>query len=252
MGSGPSKQKNQQKEPPARSDNVSKSSRQLKIENNEKKSFVETEISVNSSKTKDRNENNKFQTERATTNKNYNEKKNGNVKNNQIHKNLGNFESDSESEGEDINAVLEATRNEYNSKLQEQNQRYSRDNETSYPETYAQRLQREQYRNQPQGILRQKTIYRNPEEWEVDENETESFDVSKFKEANVHQKHTPEENTMLDSDIFSPEVPETKERRMAPDPDNYYFQPNAKQKSLPHYDTSEEALLDEIEKEFEL
>lgn len=165
MGSGSSKPKTQGKSPPERSDNVSKSSRQLKIENNGKSTLGDNEKkSINS-----KNENNKVQTSTVTTNKNFNEKKNGNVKRNEPGKSLGNFDSDSESEAGDINAVLEATRNEYNTQLREQNLRQARDNDTSYPETYAQRLQREQYRNQPQGILRQKTIYRNPDEWEVDE-----------------------------------------------------------------------------------
>ncbi|XP_060601041.1 uncharacterized protein LOC132754430 isoform X2 [Ruditapes philippinarum] len=249
MGSGSSKPKTQEKTPPARSDNVSKSSRQLKIEKNEKSGLGGNEKITNNTKT----DNNKFQTVSVTTNKNSNEKKNGKVKNNETSKTLGNFESDSESEAGDINAVLEATRNEYNSQLREQNLRKTRDNDASYPETYAQRLQREQYRNQPQGILRQKTIYRNPDEWEVDENETQSFDVSKFKQANVNQRNDTEEDTMLSNDIFTPEDTEVNEhRRMAPDPESYYFQPNQKKKSLPHYDTSEEALLDEIEKEFDL
>lgn len=252
MGSGPSKPKNQEKSPPLRSDNVSKSARQLKIESTEKKQTVVEKAGVGDISKHTVNEGNKFQTGSVTTKVNTNnfEKKNGRVNNNEVKKQLGAFESDSESEGEDINAVLEATKNEYNSRLQEQ--QYTRDNDASYPETYAQRLQREQYRNQPQGILRQKTIYRNPEEWEVDENETESFDVSKFKEANLHTKQANEENSMLNSDIFTPNLPEANQKVMAPDPENYYFQPKEKQKSLPHYDTSEEALLAEIEKEFDL
>ncbi|VDI61987.1 Hypothetical predicted protein, partial [Mytilus galloprovincialis] len=51
-----------------------------------------------------------------------------------------------------------------------------------YPETYAQKLQREQYTQQQ--LLRQKTIYRNPDEWEIDQVSQQSFDVSKFKEVN--------------------------------------------------------------------
>lgn len=169
MGSGPSKPKNQEKSPPQRADNVSKSARQLKIENNEKKQqVVEKEKIKDSSKTTS-NETKSLRTGGVATNNQNSEKRNGKDNNNETKKQLGNFESDSESEGEDINAVLEATRNEYNSRLQAQNQQNLRDSESSYPETYAQRLQREQYRNQPQGILRQKTIYRNPDEWEVDE-----------------------------------------------------------------------------------
>lgn len=37
------------------------------------------------------------------------------------------------------------------------------------PETYAQRKQREQYRLNQQMLLRQKTIYRNPDDWREEE-----------------------------------------------------------------------------------
>lgn len=184
MGSSPSKGKTQPKGAPrARprgSDNVSKSSRPLKLVNNEvkNKALVESQTFGTNERTQpvsnERNKNvddkSKFETGSGTvtTKTNSSEKKKGHFKDNEPPKNLGNFESDSESEAEDISAVLEATKNEYNNKLREEN-RYDGNTDSSIPETYAQRLQREQYRNEPQGIIRQKTIYRNPNDWEVDE-----------------------------------------------------------------------------------
>lgn len=88
--------------------------------------------------------------------------------NNQTNKKISGFESDSSSE-DDIDAVLEATKNEYNNKMQADRRMYDNNNETSYPESYAQRLQRQQYKHEPQGLLRQKTIYRNPDEWGTQE-----------------------------------------------------------------------------------
>ena len=81
------------------------------------------------------------------------------------------FQSDSESETEDINEVLEATRREHEERVREQNYFNTRQtNETAYPETYAHRLQREQYKPEL-GIIRQKTIYRNPDEWKTENEE---------------------------------------------------------------------------------
>lgn len=90
---------------------------------------------------------------------------NGNVAKVQPVEKLESFESDSESEAEDINAVLAATRAEHNYRAQKSLQKPTE----YYPETYAQRLQREQYEKNQQSLIRQKTIYRNPDEWELDE-----------------------------------------------------------------------------------
>ena len=99
---------------------------------------------------------------------------NGNVTKSQAKAKPDKFESDSESEAEDISAVLEATRAaEQNSYRAKQNAQANKPTEY-FPETYAQRLQREQYAKTQQGLFRQKTIYRNPDEWEVDEVGTQS------------------------------------------------------------------------------
>lgn len=82
-------------------------------------------------------------------------------------KTVQSFESDSSDE-DDIDAVLEATKNEYNNKMRAQNRFQENNNEVNYPESYAQRLQRQQYKHEPEGIMRQKTIYRNPDEWDMD------------------------------------------------------------------------------------
>lgn len=173
---------------------------------------------------------------------------NGNVTKSQAKAKPDKFESDSESEAEDISAVLEATRAaEQNSYRAKQNAQANKPTEY-FPETYAQRLQREQYAKTQQGLFRQKTIYRNPDEWEVDENE-DSFDVSKFKEANVVK---PPENP-VNRDIFSPPDVTVKTNGYQSKTDGYYNQNNNQRKeNLPRYDTSEEALLAEIEQEFDL
>ena len=95
-----------------------------------------------------------------------NSSSNGNLTKTDLSKKIDSFDSDSESEAEDISAVLAATRaeNDYNKARQNSNRPTE-----YYPETYAQRLQREQYARTQQSLVRQKTIYRNPDEWEVDE-----------------------------------------------------------------------------------
>lgn len=251
MGSGSSKEKDV---PKPRADKVSKSSKQLdlKVGNDEEKRLKkEIEVVNTGSKTNyvtsgQTSPFRKTEVTKPSTNTNgRSQQTNGRVGKVEAVKNLGGFESDSESEGEDISAVLEATKNEYNTNLK--NQQFS-DRDSSLPETYAQRLQREQYRHQPEGLMRQKTIYRNPDEWEVDENEMENFDVSKFKQVNVREKNS-EQKSMLDRDIFSPNVQESRGFEKREGENTLLME---RKESLPHYDTSEEALLAEIEKEFDL
>ena len=90
---------------------------------------------------------------------------NGNVSKSKTTERIESFENDSESEGEDISDVLAATRADNDFKARQSNNRPTE----YYPESYAQRLQREQYAKAQQGIVRQKTIYRNPDEWELDD-----------------------------------------------------------------------------------
>ncbi|CAG2233676.1 myb-like protein X isoform X2 [Mytilus edulis] len=108
-----------------------------------------------------------------------------------------------------------------------------------YPETYAQKLQREQYTQQQ--LLRQKTIYRNPDEWEIDQVSQQSFDVSKFKEVN---------KTLPKTDIFGP-VSNNDYSFGNVDDDNYYRTTNNnRKKSIPRYDVSEEDLMNDIESHY--
>ncbi|XP_063406743.1 TBC1 domain family member 5 homolog A-like isoform X2 [Mytilus trossulus] len=108
-----------------------------------------------------------------------------------------------------------------------------------YPETYAQKLQREQYTQQQ--LLRQKTIYRNPDEWEIDQVSQQSFDVSKFKEVN---------KTLPKTDIFGP-VSNNDYSFGNMDDDNYYRTTNNnRKKSIPRYDVSEEDLMNDIESHY--
>ncbi|CAC5371207.1 unnamed protein product [Mytilus coruscus] len=106
-----------------------------------------------------------------------------------------------------------------------------------YPETYAQKLQREQYTQQQ--LLRQKTIYRNPDEWEIDQVSQQSFDVSKFKEVN---------KTMPKTDIFGPVSNNDYSFGNHMDDDSYYkTMNNNRKKSIPRYDVTEEELMNDIE-----
>ncbi|KAL4217709.1 hypothetical protein ACF0H5_022450 [Mactra antiquata] len=250
MGSGSSKEKQVSKQPQARKgDNVSKATIQNKVDNN-------------SSGKDNKNVGYNSNTQKAKTNNSQvggyhsNSKQTGynnSSKNNQSFKSGGNnkvdpFESDSDEEEEDINAVLEATKNEYNRNLRERDQQTSN---IMYPETYAQRLQRQQYKNEPTGLIRQKTIYRNPDEWEIDENEVDNFDVSKFKQANFQKTGGyTEQNAQVNSEIYSPSGPESNTQFNRHE--NYEMDrlEMERKKSLPRYDISEEALLDEIEKEY--
>lgn len=229
---------------------VSKSPKHTNSEDKRSKSgnLVKTEEALKSA--------NKTNTKSATENNNANAvtntvvARNGTIKQFQPSLALGQFESDTESEGDDISTVLEETRNNYN---KQRVQNLKKSEETDYPETYAQRLQRGQYKQQPQGLIRQKTIYRDPSEWIVDEKAMDAgFDVSKFKEVNAG-KITQPVNTSL-KDIYSTgeTTTTTHLERQLPDPDRYYAPPVLESTiSLPHYDTSEEALLAEIEKEFD-
>ncbi|WAR16345.1 hypothetical protein MAR_030939 [Mya arenaria] len=241
MGSGSSKEKSPpvHNVQPRRADNVSKGNKPLKNNQSDRnvtqdsKQSVKTDIkksNINDSRTVQNNV-----TANGKNNSTFQRKPAENV-NSKKQMELGSFESDSE--GEDIDAVLEATKNEYN-RNQEQRLRNNNNEQVSYPETYAQRLQREQYKHEPRlGLARQKTIYRNPEEWEIQEKEVENFDVSRFKQANVHK--APPVQSDVD-DIYSPREP--SEPVM-------YSSSIERQKSLPHYDTSEEMLLAEIEQDF--
>lgn len=131
-----------------------------------------------------------------------------------------------------------------------------------YPETYAQKMQREQYKSEK--LLRQKTIYRDPKEWEVDKlnttqtdtvsnfytNEIEitskvsqkSFDVSKFKEAN---------KTIPKTDIFGP-LSNNDYSYQNHEDDGMDYTPNhyGRKKSVPKYDVTEEELMADIESNY--
>ncbi|KAK3586936.1 hypothetical protein CHS0354_008534 [Potamilus streckersoni] len=149
-------------------------------------------------------------------------------------------ESSSDEEEDDIAAVLEATRKA--KEEDERNKRNMRKPETEeYPETYAQKLQREQYLQQ--SLLRQKTFHKNPDEWKSDEIEVPDFDVSKFKAVNQQQQ-------LQKQDIYgNPEL----RQQPGSDPDSYYSQPTTEnKKALPRYDSNDEELMADIEKEFKL
>ena len=122
---------------------------------------------------------NKFQAKQEPKSQDTNIK-NNNTKNST--KVVSKFDSDSDSEDEIINSqwksnnnsrttnqnsnnrTTEQSRNDYNSRVSAPPVRDTQE----YPETYAQRTQRAQYAQN--GMLpRQKTMYRNPDEWEIDD-----------------------------------------------------------------------------------
>ncbi|XP_046546011.1 uncharacterized protein LOC124256110 isoform X2 [Haliotis rubra] len=84
---------------------------------------------------------------------------------------------------------------------QEQNSVNEIKSQELYPETYAQRHTRQQYTFGQDRLIREKTIYRNPDEWVVDEEKeeekmTKGFDASKFRAANQGKP-------VREKDIFS-------------------------------------------------
>ncbi|KAK3087505.1 hypothetical protein FSP39_006749 [Pinctada imbricata] len=136
--------------------------------------------------------------------------------------------------------VTEHDRNGYNTQT-------SRNSETPhYPESYAQRNLRQQYTKNEQ-LLRQKTIYRDPDEWQMDDEVSiGSFDVSKFKQAN--------KGAETKKDMFAM-TPDYTTRPMISSHDNaadHFYEPPRvqKQTSVPKYDITEEELMADIEKEF--
>jgi len=172
MGSASSKEKMPAGHnlPPKHADNNSKGSKSFSNNKNETKTTVvstrNSEPQRNLVQDSKPSENNKVINGKSEQfSKSRQSESNGRKQVTTNQKALGKFESDSEEE--DIDAVLEATRNEY--KRSQEQRMNNNNNEVSYPETYAQRLQREQYKQQPQALARQKTIYRNPDEWAVQE-----------------------------------------------------------------------------------
>lgn len=57
--------------------------------------------------------------------------------------------------------------------------------EENLPETYAQRLQRKHYKLQQDMLLREKTVYRNPKEWDNKYSDDEEVSSIKFKSKNL-------------------------------------------------------------------
>lgn len=118
-----------------------------------------------------------------------------------------------------------------------------------YPETYAQRKQREQYTLNQQLLLRQKTIYRNPHEWQ-DENAEESytggFDASKFRKANQGSLNARDT-------IFTTSKPgvETSYLHDQRELDEMDITPrhNHQNKEMPVYNASEQDLMASLERE---
>lgn len=250
MGSGSSKPKASETSK-SRPDKVSKvqagqvksiqaESKSVKVESNnfDQKNKNQWNSNLNDIERVKNDKNIEKSSERTNT---INSSSNANMTKTQAVKLPSSFESDSDSEGEDINTVLAATRAENTNRAQQSSNRPTE----NLPETYAQRLQRQQYAKAQQDLFRQKTIYRNPDEWDMDERE-DTFDVSKFKEANVAK---PPENP-VNRDIFSPPV---KTNGYQAKIDRYSNQSNIQRKeALPRYDTSEEALLAEIEQQYDL
>lgn len=132
--------------------------------------------------------------------------------------------------------------NEFNKKRTMELERLERAKQEHYPESYAQKNMRQQYTTE---LLRQKTMYRNPDDWEEDEDigDNESFDVSRFKQANRG-------TTKPQKDIFGNEdMDYTKRGDIESSYDYSYGQTNTHRKNVPKYDISEEELMADIEKD---
>uniref|UniRef100_K1PLQ1 Uncharacterized protein n=1 Tax=Magallana gigas TaxID=29159 RepID=K1PLQ1_MAGGI len=154
------------------------------------------------------------------------------------------------------------------------------------PETYAQKKFREQYRQTE--LLRQKTIYRDPEEWELPEKRPKinktlvrtwntecrnlgpqfsnyAADEYKIKRVQIPTlqgrgsvesfdvskfKAANASSQVQKREIFSMTPDYTKQNRHTDLADDLYQTPSLqKQKSIPKYDVSEEELMADIEKQ---
>ncbi|XP_046331224.2 uncharacterized protein LOC124114603 isoform X2 [Haliotis rufescens] len=116
-----------------------------------------------------------------------------------------------------------------------------------YPETYAQRHTRQQYTFGQDRLIREKTIYRNPDDWGFDEDKeevtaTKGFDASKFRAANQGKP-------VREKDIFSTQDEfETPRYLRSSEPEEQ--QTTVSQKPtpmvLPQYNKEEEDLMAQL------
>ncbi|ESP03399.1 hypothetical protein LOTGIDRAFT_237707 [Lottia gigantea] len=128
--------------------------------------------------------------------------------------------------------------------------------ENAYPETYAQKHTREQYTVDRQALIRQKTIYRNPDDWKDDSEESEEehggFDASKFRQVNTH--NDPNQESVV-KEFETPRYITSKDGRRE---SSYGIYEKEREKpdysrrisKVPAYDLEEQRLLADLENEF--
>ncbi|XP_005101988.1 uncharacterized protein LOC101859871 [Aplysia californica] len=133
----------------------------------------------------------------------------------------------------------------------------SRDEDEPLPETYAQRLQRKQYKLQQDMLLREKTIMRSSQEWDRNDDdvglqmEVDSpqggFDPSKFRAANKGHDTKKELFTTVPDDLQTPRYLQTSGQDLDEvEVDKRGVSPS---KQLPRYNQSELDLMEQLEQE---
>ncbi|GFS14120.1 hypothetical protein ElyMa_004900000 [Elysia marginata] len=148
--------------------------------------------------------------------------------------------------------------NDYNSNYYNQGQNmnaYNQKENDYIPETYAQRLQRQQYKLQQDMLIREKTNIRNLRNWQdEDEDDDENvtprngFDASKFRAANKGGDVKTDIFSTVKDDLQTPrylqhsgqELDEVETNRREPESPN---------KRLPQYNQSELDLMRQLEEE---
>ncbi|KAK6167526.1 hypothetical protein SNE40_021529 [Patella caerulea] len=137
--------------------------------------------------------------------------------------------------------------------------RSARAQQNMYPETYAQKHTRENYTVDREMLIRQKTIYRNPNDWDSDgddeemSNNNHGFDASKFRQVNQQKKPPDPHADPVSSTAQEFETP----RYLKSQDENYGIYQKDLQKEainrkisrLPSYDMDEQRFLAELENE---
>ncbi|XP_064597195.1 uncharacterized protein LOC135463715 [Liolophura sinensis] len=115
------------------------------------------------------------------------------------------------------------------------------DSMDAYPESYAQKLQRDQHRLNQALMIREKTIHRNPDEWALEESIVQGFDADRFKAAN--QRQVQQSQGVLEKSYV--------DNSPAEGPYNSKRSYGHRAHGTPSYNSEDEDLMNEIEREFD-
>lgn len=237
MGSGSSKAENSQKKPVA---NVNKTSN---VNNNLSKSQVER-TPVDSSHSK---ENIKVA---ATLVKDPDFVQSEQRPFEDAGKSKGNVSSGAGSHEEDeLNELLRMPDNTVTQNRIPSPQKQTLIQTVDYPETYAQRKQREQYTLNQQLLIRQKTIFRNPNDWRMEDEQeviVGGFDASKFRQANQSAPHT--QKSVFSASKSGLETSYTYDQRELEEMD-VTPRHNNQSREMPVYNASEQDLMASLERD---